>query len=191
MIATTRPHPRGQILLIVATGMIVLLGVAALVVDLGFSWMLRRQEQNAADPAALAAARFITDPNPLSGLQDYDSIRGWEAACYYARMNGFFDAGNTTCNAAFDAYGTEMTINWPPKGTVDDYWHGNLGHVQVIISARHESYFGRIFGQSKATVTTGAVAARLRGNHNSHSLISLKPDGCDNAEIRGNATIRS
>ena len=31
-------------------------GIGALVVDLGLSWMLRRQEQNAADPGAIAAA---------------------------------------------------------------------------------------------------------------------------------------
>ena len=34
-------------------------GIGALVVDIGFGVMLRRQEQNAVDPAAIAAARFI------------------------------------------------------------------------------------------------------------------------------------
>ena len=105
---------RGQILPITAVAMIVLFGVAALVVDLGFSWMLRRQEQNAADPASLAAARFISDPDPVTGAQTYDAVGGWNAACRYARMNGFFDAGNTSCAAEAD--GTTMTVNWPPQG---------------------------------------------------------------------------
>ncbi len=43
--------------------MVVMLGIAALVIDLGFSWMLRRQEQNAVDPAAVAAARYLPDSN--------------------------------------------------------------------------------------------------------------------------------
>src|SRR5688500_6164085 len=53
---------RGQVLIITAFAMAVVLGIAALVVDLGMSWMLRRQEQNAADPAAIAAARWLKDP---------------------------------------------------------------------------------------------------------------------------------
>lgn len=179
--------PRGQVLIIVASALMVLLAIAALVVDLGLSWMLRRQEQNAADPAALAAARFISDPDPVSGAQSYDSGQGWLAACRYARMNGFFDAGNTSCAAQAD--GTRMQVNWPPIGSVGDYWHGDRGHVQVIITASHDSFFGRIFGQSSATVSTGAVAARQRGNTNSHSLIALKPEGCGTARIRGTSTI--
>lgn len=186
---TNREHPRGQIMLMVAAGLIVLLGISALVVDLGFSWMLRRQEQNAADPASLAAARFISDPDPVSGLQTYDVGQGWAAACHYARMNGFFEPGNTSCNAALDPNGTAMTVNWPPQGSVADYWHGDRGHVQVIISARHPTFFGRIFAASDATVTTAAVAARQRGNTNSHSLVALKPTGCDTARVRGNSTL--
>ena len=61
--------------------------------------------------------------------------------------------------------------------------------VQVIISDQHPSFFGRVLGQDRTTVTTGAVAARQRGNTNSHSLISLKPDGCNTAEVRGNGRI--
>jgi len=80
---------RGQVLVIVAASMVVFMGIGALVVDLGLSWMLRRDEQNAADPAAIAAARYIPPNNPLvvSG-----AVRGQMqlAACFYARQNGFF-----------------------------------------------------------------------------------------------------
>ena len=178
---------RGQILLVVAFGMVVLIGIAAIALDLGFSWMLRRQEQNAADPAALAAARFISDPDPLTGQQDWDAVEGWAAACAYVRMNGFFSPGNMTC-APED--GTSLEVNWPPEGTVADYWHGDAGHVQVVVSSQHPLFFGRIFGQSEATVTTGAVAARQRGNTNSNSLVALKPDGCGAARTHGTGTVR-
>ena len=45
----------GQILIVVAVGMVVLIGIAAIAIDLGFAWMMRRQAQNAVDPAAVAA----------------------------------------------------------------------------------------------------------------------------------------
>jgi hypothetical protein len=182
-------HPRGQILLVVAFGMVVLLGIAAIAIDLGFSWMLRRQEQNAADPAALAAARFISDPDPVSGVQSFDFAQGWDAACAYARANGFFAAGNTDCDAALETDGTQMSVNYPPAPTADSF-AGQPGMVQVVISAQHDLFFGRIFGQSRATVTTGAVAARQRGNTNSNSLVALKPDDCGTARTHGNGTIQ-
>lgn len=184
---TAHSKPRGQILLVVAFAIVVLLVIAALVIDIGFSWMLRRQEQDAADPAALAAARFIGDPDPVTGLQTYDADSGWDAACAYVRMNGFFAPGNTAC--ASEADGTSLVVNWPPTGSITDYWVGDLGHVQVIIGSTHETFFGRILGSARAAVSAGAVAARARGNHNSNSLISLKPDGCATAEVHGNGTI--
>src|SRR5688500_11571505 len=56
-----RPRPRqaGQMLVIFAGALILIMAISALVVDLGFVFMLRRQEQNAADPGAVAAARYI------------------------------------------------------------------------------------------------------------------------------------
>src|SRR4051794_41850458 len=92
---------RGQILVIFAGALITIFVIASLVIDLGFVFMIRRQEQNAADPAAIAAARFI-HPSSTSAA-DPASMR--RAACFYARQNGFFQAatsndGRTTANDA-------------------------------------------------------------------------------------------
>jgi hypothetical protein len=179
--------PRGQILLIVAAGMVVLLAIGALAVDLGFSWMLRRQEQNAADPASLAAARWI-QWDPVTGYS-FQAANAKRAACEYAHLNGFFVSVDDCVNDT-DPDGTDLNVEWPPVGSVDDYWHGDPGHVQVTISASHESFFGAVFGARSATVTTGAVAARQRGNTNSNSLVALRPEGCGSAQTHGNATVR-
>jgi hypothetical protein len=187
--ATGQEQPRGQILLIVAFGMVVLIGIAAIAIDLGFSWMLRRQEQNAADPAALAAARFISDPDPVSGVQSFDSMQGWDAACAYARANGFFSQSNSDCDASLETDGTSMSVNYPPNGSAGDF-AGQPGMVQVVISSRHDLFFGRIFGRDEATVSTGAVASRQRGNTNSNSLVALKPEGCGTARTHGTGTIK-
>ena len=57
MKSRTQERPRGQVLLITAFSMIVLIGITALVIDLGVSWMLRRQEQNAAETRIARARR--------------------------------------------------------------------------------------------------------------------------------------
>ena len=88
---------RGQILIVTAASLIVLLAIAALVIDLGFSWMLHRQEQNAADPGAIAAARWLKDP--ATGQPAWDQTKANQDACFYAQQNGFF-SGDNNCAAA-------------------------------------------------------------------------------------------
>lgn len=182
-----RPNePRGQILIVTAASMIVLLGIAALVIDLGFSWMLRRQEQNAADPAAVAAARHIKDPvtgDPIPGA----SVQGpMDAdACFYAQHNGFFE-GDANCSAALAA--DDLQVHSPP---ISGDYSSRQGYVQVIIRDRHPAFFGRIFGQDTAVVTTSAVAANTAGNANSASLVALQPvcEGGSAADVDGGGTV--
>ena len=94
----------GQIIVVFAAGLIVLLLIGALLVDVGFVWLIHRQEQNAADPGAIAAARYIkaeTDP-----VVRMTKMR--EAACFYARENGFFRSAtdNDGCVPANNAAGS-------------------------------------------------------------------------------------
>jgi hypothetical protein len=181
----TPPRPRtqakGQVLIIVAFAMVVLMGIGAIVIDLGLSWMLRRQEQNAADPASIAAAAYI---------EEGDNATTWTkmhtAACFYAKQNGFFASDDATCSAARLA--DDLQVHWPPiSGPTETV--GNLGMVQVIISAEHASFFGGIFGRDTATVTTGATAAREQTSANSNSLVALHPDQCGAGKTHGNGVI--
>ena len=57
---------RGQVAIVVALMLVVLLGFAALVVDVGLNWAARTQAQAAADAAALAGviACPATQPPP-------------------------------------------------------------------------------------------------------------------------------
>lgn len=61
MFPTLRAHnsERGQMLVIVALGLTVLIGMAGLVIDGGMALSNRRQVQNAADAAALAGTRVL------------------------------------------------------------------------------------------------------------------------------------
>lgn len=182
-----KTRDRGQVLVITAAALIVLLGIAALVVDLGFSWMLRRQEQNAADPGALAAARWIDDTTGAT----IDMANATDAACFYAHQSGFFGGPGSTaaCTPGNDAEAATLVVNFPPDASAGQF-AGQRATVQVIISRRHDIFFGRIFGQISATVTTQAVASRQRGNTNPHALVALNPDDCATANVHGNGSVR-
>lgn len=182
MKSRTQERPRGQVLLITAFSMIVLIGITALVIDLGVSWMLRRQEQNAADPAAIAAARYIQDGDSAATRAAMD-----QAACFYAKENGFFQDDNAACTAAFSS--DQLQVLWPPAGPLAGDFAGRPEMVQVIISTQHESFFGQFLGQPQATVVTGAVAARETKSANSNSLVALDPDSCAAGRFTGNGVI--
>jgi hypothetical protein len=177
-------HERGQVLILTAAAMIVLLGIAALVVDLGMSWMLHRQEQNAADPGAIAAARWLRDP--VTGAATLNQPAMNADACMYAQANQFF-VDDPGCSAAL-ASGALKVKSPPISGT----YSGQTGKVQVIISSDHPAFFSRIFGKSTITVTTDAVVANDADNANSSSLVALKPDcsGGASAQVSGGGTIR-
>ncbi|MHB1295730.1 MAG: pilus assembly protein TadG-related protein [Anaerolineae bacterium] len=68
-------NERGQILVIVAIGMVVLLGFLALAVDVGMNYQSRRNMQNAADAGALAGAQALCRGESVS-----DAIAAAEAA---------------------------------------------------------------------------------------------------------------
>ena len=187
---TRATDPRGQVLVITAVALVVLLGIAALVVDLGFGVLLRRQEQNAVDPGAVAAARFIDDTTG----QTIDMTMAWQAACHYARQNDFFPAatdnsnGGNGCVPGNDPHAALLEVVYPPDSRGEPF-QGHPGFVQVVLTRHRDTFFGSILGYPTIAVQTDAVAARQRGETNTHSLIALRPEGCGTAKVRGNGTI--
>ncbi|HUG95627.1 MAG TPA: Tad domain-containing protein [Pleomorphomonadaceae bacterium] len=180
----------GQILVVAAAALVILLGIAALIVDLGFGVLLRRQEQNAVDPGAVAAARFIDD---ITG-QTIDMPMAWAAACHYARQNDFFPtaldngSGATGCAPANDPHGALLEVVYPPDSRADQF-QGHLGMVQIVLTRQRDTFFGRLLGVGSLTVSTDAVAARQRGATNTHSLIALADTGCATGHIHGTGSV--
>ena len=64
---------RGSVAITVALAMTVLLGFAALVVDVGLNWAARTSAQTAADSAALAGAAQLLAGGPGAAV---DAVRG-------------------------------------------------------------------------------------------------------------------
>lgn len=158
----------GQILVIFAGGLTALLLIASLVIDLGFVFMIKRQAQNAADPGAIAAARYIR-PTP-------DTAAMRTAACFFARENGFFPT-DTICADGTDPSGARLLVHYPPSAGAGTF-AGRSGFVEVVIERPHQSFLAGLIGLDEIGVASSAVAAFSAGDSNSNSLVALDPGGC-------------
>jgi hypothetical protein len=181
----------GQIIVLFAGGLVTILLIAALVIDIGFTFMIRRSEQNAADPGAIAAARHIrTGPG---GTPDQVEMR--KAACFYAQRNGFFPGANgdvTRCTSDMDPNGTRLDVWYPPSAGAGPRFAGTPGYVEVVLSRKHQSFLAGIVGLTQIGVATSAVAAFSDGDSNASSLIALDPGGCGGGaagHIHGGGTV--
>jgi hypothetical protein len=189
MSAPSRSDQRGQVLVIFTGGLVALMVIGALVIDLGFTFMIRRAEQNAADPGAMAAARYIRAP----GGTYADMVA---AACFYAQQNGFFanapgyPNGNSGCVPGNDPNGTSLTVNYPPSANAGTF-AGSMGKVEVIIARKHQSFLAGIIGMTQIGVSSSAVAAFDDGPSNTSSLIALDPTAghCATGKTHGTGNI--
>ncbi len=163
----------GQIIVVFAGALVLLLLIGALVIDLGFVFMTKRQEQNAADPGAVAAARYI---QPSADVNEM-----WNAACFYAVQNGFHATktgnGGGLCAGAGTGDGSTITVNYPPSASAGEFAF-NTSYVEVVISRNHSSFLAGIIGLGQIPVTAGAVAANDTGTGASASLVALNPTKC-------------
>jgi hypothetical protein len=177
-----RGKDRGQILVIFAGGLVLLMAITAIVVDLGFAFMTRRMEQNIADPGAIAAARLIPAAN--AGLATVTDMR--RVACGIARQNGLFRFApdDNGCTAANDADGSILAVNFPPSSNAGSFT-GRPGFVEVVISRNSGTLLGRVLGINSIPVSSSAVAAFNDGDSNSNSLVALDPRGCGGASSAG------
>jgi Flp pilus assembly protein TadG len=183
-----RTRERGQILVVFAGGLVLMLAIAALVIDIGFTFMIRRAEQNAADPGAIAAARYIRTGPGLTA----EPTKMREAACFYAEQNGFFSGagGNVdACTAANDPNGTALTVNYPPSTNAGEF-AGDPGKVEVVLTRTQQTFFAGIVGILNIGVASSAVAAFDNGDSNTSSLIALDPNhDCSAGKTHGSGNI--
>src|SRR5947207_2712548 len=180
----TSSRSRGQVLVIFAGGLLLLMAIATLVIDLGFVFMEKRQEQNAADPGSIAAARFIR----VAGGPDTTAMR--QVACFYAHQNGFFNGVPTdnSCSSSSDPDGAVLTVNYPPDASAGEK-AGHLDSVQVVISRNHNTFFGGLFRLPTIGITSAAVAAYSSGDSNTSSLVALDPSACGSGHVHGSGGV--
>lgn len=154
---------RGQVIVLFAGGLVTLLIIAALAFDVGMVLVERRDEQNAADAAALAGARFV--------LTSETDAR--DAARRIADLNGFDDADPNEV----------VNIYIPPI-------HGPLiyrqeGFIEVQIEATRPSIFGGIIGRAVWPVGAYAIATNRQNLIFTFSMMALDPTACKAIQVSG------
>jgi len=148
---------KGQALILIALVIVILLGMTGLAVDAGNAFADRRQAQNAADTAVLAAA--------YAKIQDQNTSA---AALKLATKNGFENNG-------VDCF---IQVNNPPVGGEYD---GNAEYIQVIIESQQRTLFAQIIGiesiKNRVEAVSRATPSKWDSLYDGNALVALKPTG--------------
>jgi hypothetical protein len=139
----------GQTLVMFVLALFVLLGMAAVAVDVGFFFSQRRGLQNAADAAALAGAHAL----PENAAEARASAQEW------ADRNGYGAAG-----------GAVVTIVTPYKG--------DAAKVEVTIEKQVPAFFARALGMNAFDVKARAVGSHGLDEVRQFGVIALNPSAC-------------
>lgn len=133
-----RSNESGQVLLIVALALPMLIGFVGLAVDVGNIEVGRRQAQSAADAAAIAGAQELFGGNGTTVAHT--------AAQDSATQNGFRNGVNSVT----------VTVNTPPLAGPNQ---GNANAVEVIIARTQPTFFMALVGAPTTTIGARAVGA--------------------------------
>ena len=167
-----RSSERGQVLVIIAFAMFGLIGITGLAIDGSRAYSDRRQAQNAADTAALAAAlAYVRTPD--GPWMDVGYSR--------AASNGYDNNGTTNV----------VEVVWPPDDRAQSEYVGNTHYIQVVITSHLDTLFGRVIGINQVTNTVQAVVKvdppELTELYNGNAVVGLAPHECSAVKYQGNA----
>lgn len=167
---------RGQILVIVAAGMVILVALVGLVIDGGFAWGRQRDTQNAADAAALAGATVMAER--LAGAEPIRTDADVNAA-----VNLAFSNNQVTRDAAFYTDITGQLLTGGGAVTTNESAAVKVGSGSIPPGAAgvlargtqtFETFLMRIVGFDQST--TRAPATAVAGYLNE---VCAAESGCD------------
>jgi hypothetical protein len=150
-----RDDERGQVLLIVAGGLVVFLLIAGLVIDAGIGFRERREAQNISDLAAMAGTRQIATSylEPSAGIDGAD---------VYAAIEESVTANGCTGTCTWEAEYVRPTGSgtWESLGPVEDSGAIVTGAqgVSVDTDRQVETFFMRLAGFDTLDVSAPGVA---------------------------------
>lgn len=163
--SSTTDSARGQVLAIFALSLTALLGAAALAFDAGLLYVERRDQQNAADAAALAGAHYLPD----------NATSARSAALDVALRNGY-EASMVTVTTPY---------LWSGKPSTEP----SSGFIEVRIADTRPSFFAGVLGFLDWSVSARAVAANEDDVAVEFSILSLNPTACPGLEVAGGGLI--
>ncbi|MDO8972299.1 MAG: pilus assembly protein TadG-related protein, partial [Saprospiraceae bacterium] len=170
-------NEKGQILVLLAVGLVGLLAFVALAIDGGMIYFDRRSAQNAADAAALAGA-YVLARDPLA--QGLPTVIA-DAAKNRAESNNYKDLTNgTTIVPVYPFDPGSRTVGGDPS---------SANYVYVSITSTVKTSFAHLFGFGTVKNTVEAVAhvtPTKRDNPFAGSaMVALAPTGCGDANGGG------
>lgn len=139
---------RGQVLPLVAICVVVLMGFAGMAVDVGYLQYQQRQQQSAADAAAIAGARQLIYegcPHTTNGFAT--------AARADAATNGYTHGSGSVL----------VTVANPP---VSAPFSSDNCAVQTQVYSQHPTFFSKLFAPAWHGDTTTQAVATITSNNN-------------------------
>lgn len=201
VLAPTHPgrrRQRGQALVMVTLSLLVMLGMAGLVVDLGWAYFRREAAQSAAEAAAIAAAQSAfqatgggsvtcgaqgilcqSTPQPCPNPVPYPPANNFHSGCSYAAANGFVQGGRQSVTLAAGNSGGPPTA----PGVAARYW------VTARVSENLPQLFSAVLGNVLGGVTARATAI-IPPSGGGGCVYVLRPNGTS-VTNNGNAHLES
>jgi Tfp pilus assembly protein PilX len=155
---------RGQVLILVALGLVGLISLVALAVDGGSAFADRRSAQNAADTAAFAAAHAFVDFQPEAAIAAIAEQR--------AAQNGYTTANGDVVTVSFDPnnHGCVDNLGRPMDGT----------RIIVDIFSTVDTNFANIVGVEQVNNRVQAVTRACRAHYqpffDGNAVVGLNPN---------------
>ena len=156
----------GQALYLVAASMVVILGMAALSIDIGFALHAQRELQANTDAAASAGGASMPNPNTTSVTAVVDNYSGQTGALY--NMHPDLNVTSVSVSVACLPSATYPTYNLPPctpstNGSYPSCTSGGSSTgcnvIKVVETATEPTFFAKIFGIKQFTLTATSIAS--------------------------------
>ena len=159
-----RQDESGQMLVLTAISLTVLMGFMALAIDVGLLFRAKRVVQTAADAAAIAAA-----------LQTY-----------YVGSGALTAAQNAATSNGIPNASTNVTLN--TGSSITSPYHNSSGYVQAVVTMPNPTFFLSAFKALKTSlnVTASAIAGNTPGTA---CIYVLDPTSASALYIQGNSTL--
>jgi Flp pilus assembly protein TadG len=177
-----KKNERGQALIIIVLGMMALVGLTALSVDGGNAYSDRRNAQNAADTAALAAA--LGKINQPAGTSP---ATAWKDSAYSrAASNGYDNNGTSNVVHVYECDEAAATCTLPAAAVPAQY-------IQVTITSNVQTFFANVVGVSQVTNNVQAISRATVGVTSpmwgGSAVVGLNPSGCKAVTYQGSASV--
>jgi hypothetical protein len=140
-------HEAGQTVVLFAVLLPLFLGLGAIAVDVGYWYVVQKTAQDAADAAALAAARELPDPCAAKAKGEEYGLANMPDAVIVVRPPTLCEFGGPGIETGA---GTDLAAD----------------EVEARVFQETALFFGRIFGLLPPRVEAHAVAQRLGGHGN-------------------------